>query len=104
MILPQPRVPPQVRSCASSSSFAPTVQYIPPKPRNPTGVCNSFEFRFLSQVPQNTRTQRGPELHTPLGFLGVWGYSLKDLQQLRRVAEQDLAPPYGGGRPGEDNL
>ena len=88
------RVPPQVRSCASSSSFAPTVLYSPPKPRNPTGTCDSLEFRF-SQDPQNNRTQRGSESHVPVwvsGGLGLqvkvhgapswhksWGASLKEL-------------------------
>jgi hypothetical protein len=43
----------------------------PPKPRNPTGICDSLEFRF-SQDPQNKRTQRGSESHTSVGFLGVW--------------------------------
>ena len=44
-----------------------------PKPRNPTGICDSIEFRF-SQDPKNKRTQRGSESHTSVGFLGVWGY------------------------------
>ena len=104
MILPQPRVPPQVRSCASSSSFAPTVQDMPPQTPKPHRCMQLIRISVFSKVPQNTRTQRGPELHTPLGFLRVWGYSLKDLHQLRRVAEEDLTPSYGGGRPGEDNL
>ena len=43
----------------------------PPKPRNPTGICDSIEFRF-SQDPKNKRTQRGSESHTSVGILGVW--------------------------------
>ena len=42
-----------------------------PKPRNPTGICDSIEFRF-SQDPKNKRTQRGSESHTSVGILGVW--------------------------------
>ena len=72
MILPRPRVH---RTGLDDIHFKlrDTEHIRPPKPRNPTGICDSLEFRF-SQDPQNKRTQMGSESHTSVGFLGVWGY------------------------------
>ena len=71
MILPRPRV-----HCTGLVDIYYKLRddgalHTTPKPRNPTGICDSIEFR-ISQDPKNKRTQRGTESHTSVVIQGVW--------------------------------
>ena len=76
MILPQPRVPPQVRACASSSSFAPTVQDMPPQTPKPHRCMQLIRISFFPRSPKTQGPKGVPScIHTKSGrelFSKAW--------------------------------
>ena len=71
----------------------------PPKPRNPTGVCDSIEFRFFPGSLKQ-KGPMGPRVAYTCGVSGGLGLQLKDLHEPGIRALKVLPPNAAGPFPG----